>query len=116
MRFASDEALQKQVAGGGVSLFAMAGRQAWRLSLPEGRPVFTDAIFPTWFHEMAASTVPDAFGRQLEIFVPVKARGSVVWGVQLPPATRKDIASLTRGRKGGDLVIAPSGRVSLTGE
>ena len=116
MRFASDEALQKQVASGGVSLFAMAGKQAWRLSLPEGRPVFIDAAFPGWFHEMAASTVPDEFVRQLRIFVPAKTRGSVVWGVQLPPRTKKDIASLTRGRKGGDLVIASSGRVSLTGE
>ena len=116
LRFASDEALQKQVASGGVSLFAMADKRAWRLSLPDGRPVFTDAVFPAWFHEMAASTVPGEFVKQLRVFVPAKTRGSVVWGVQLPPATKRDIASLTRGRKGGDLVIASSGRVSLTGE
>ncbi len=116
LRFASENALQQQVASGGVSLFAMADKQAWRLSLPEGRPVFTDAAFPAWFHEMAASTVPDEFVKQLRIFVPAKTRGSVVWGVQLPSATTQEIAALTRGRKGGDLVIASSGRVSLTGE
>ena len=116
LRFASDEALQKQVASGGVSLFAMVDKQAWRLTLPERRPVFTDAAFPAWFHEMAASTVPDEFVKQLRLFVPAKTRGSVVWGVQLPPATKQDIASLTRGRKGGDLVIASNGRVSLTAE
>lgn len=116
LRFASDEALQEQVANGGVSLFAMVDKQAWRLSLPKGRPVFTDAVFPGWFHEMAASTVPHTYVKQLQSFIAPKAHGSIVWGVQLPPATKQDIASLTRGRQGGDLVIASNGRVSLTGE
>jgi hypothetical protein len=116
LRFASDEALRRQVAAGSVSLFAMADKQAWRLSLPHGRPVFTDAAFPGWFHEMAASTVPVDYVRQLEIAITAKKPGSIVWGVQLPPATKRDIASLTRGREGGDLVIASNGRVSLAGE
>jgi hypothetical protein len=116
LRFASDEALRRQVASGSVSLFAMADKQAWRLSLPHGRPVFTDAAFPGWFHEMAASTVPVEYVRQLEVAVTAKKPGSIVWGVQLPPATKRDIASLTRGREGGDLVIASNGRVSLAGE
>lgn len=116
LRFASDEALQKQIASGRVSLFAMAEKQAWRLSLHKGRPVITDAAFPSWFHEMAASTVPHAFVEQLQISLPPKTHGSVVWGVQLPPTTKKNIASLTHGRDGGDLVIASNGRVSLAGE
>jgi small-conductance mechanosensitive channel len=116
LRFASDEALQRQVAAGSVSLYAMADKQAWRLSLPHGRPVFTDAAFPGWFHEMAASTVPLEYVRQLKIAVAPKARGTVVWGVQLPPATKRDIASLTRGLQGGELVIASNGRVSLAPE
>lgn len=116
LRFASNEALRRQVATGGVSLFAMADKQAWRLSLPHGRPVFTDAAFPGWFHEMAASTVPLEYVRQLELALTQEKSGSIVWGVQLPPATKRDIASLTRGREGGDLVIASNGRVSLAGE
>jgi len=116
LRFASDEALQRQVAAGSVSLYAMADKQSWRLSLPHGRPVFTDAALPGWFHEMAASTVPLEYARQLEIAVAPRARGAVVWGVQLPPATKRDIASLTRGRQGGELVIASNGRVSLAPE
>ncbi|MGB5259835.1 MAG: hypothetical protein WBO34_04855 [Gammaproteobacteria bacterium] len=116
LRFASDEALQWQVAAGSVSLYAMADKQAWRLSLPHGRPAFTDAEFPGWFHEMAASTVPPEYVRQLKISAAPKARGTVVWGVQLPPATKRDIASLTHGRQGGELVIASNGRVSLAPE
>lgn len=116
LRFASDAALQKQVAGGDVGLFAMADKQAWRLSLAERRPIFTDAPFPRWFHEMAASTVPGEYVKRLKMVVDPKAHASVVWGVQLPPATKQDIASLTRGRQGGDLVIAANGRVTLTGK
>jgi hypothetical protein len=116
LRFASDEALQRQIATGSVSLFAMADKQAWRLSLPHGRPVFTGTEFPGWFHEMAASTVPVEYVRQLQVSVTAKKPGSIVWGVQLPPATKRDIASVTRGREGGDLVIASNGRVSLAAE
>ena len=94
----------------------MADKRAWRLSLPHGRPVFTDAAFPGWVHEMAAATVPLEDVRQLEVATTAKQPGSIVWGVQLPPATKRDIASLTRGREGGDLVIASNGRVSLAGE
>jgi hypothetical protein len=116
LRFASEDALQLQVAAGSVSLYAMADKQAWRLSLPHGRPVFTDAAFPGWFHEMAASTVPLKFVRQLNIAVSPRAHTAVVWGVQLPSATKRDIALLTRGREGGELVIASNGRVSLATE
>jgi hypothetical protein len=116
LRFASDEALQWQVAAGSVSLYAMADKQAWRLSLLHGRPVITEAAFPGWFHEMAASTVPLEYIRQLKIAVAPKVRTAVVWGVQLPPATKRDIALLTRGRQGGELVIASNGRVSLAPE
>ena len=116
LRFASEDALQWQVATGSVSLYAMADKQAWRLSLPHGRPVFTDAAFPGWFHEMAASTVPLEYVRQLNIAVAPRVRTAVVWGVQLPSATKRDIALLTRGREGGELVIASNGRVSLAPE
>jgi hypothetical protein len=37
----------------------------------------------------------------------------IVWGVQLPVATREAIASLTRGRQGGELVIRADGQVEL---
>ena len=116
LRFASEDALQWQVAAGSVSLYAMADKQAWRLSLPHGRPVFTDAAFPGWFHEMAASTVPHEYVRQLNSAVAPRARTTVVWGVQLPSATKRDIALLTRDRQGGELVIASNGRVSLASE
>ena len=80
LRFASIEALERQIAAGTVSLYAMAGKQAWRLSLAAGRPVFTPEAFPAWFHEMAASTVPDDYVRSLEKTLGESARSPLVWG------------------------------------
>ena len=116
LRFASDEALERQVVAGSVSLYAMAGKQAWRLSLSHGRPVFAHDTFPGWFHEMASSTVPVKYVRSLGESKDRPAQSSIVWGVQLPPATKQGIASLTRGRQGGNLVIAADGRVALAPE
>jgi predicted RNase H-like nuclease (RuvC/YqgF family) len=113
LRFASIEALERQIAAGTVSLYAMAGKQAWRLSLAGGRPVFTPDALPSWFHEMAASTVPDDYVRSLEKTRGEPARSPLVWGVQLPAATRQGIASLTRDHRGGNLVIGADGRLTL---
>ncbi len=116
LRFASAEALERLVAVGTVSLYAMAGKRAWRLSLSAGRPVFAPDPFPGWFHEMAASTVPFDYVRTLEQSAGRPAPSAVVWGVQLPPATKQGIASLTRGLQGGNLVIGADGQVRLEPE
>ena len=116
LRFASAGALHRLVAAGTVSLYGMAGKQAWRLSLSAGSPVFAPDSFPGWFHEMAPSTVPAEYVRTLEKSVNRLAQSSVVWGVQLPPATKQGIASLTRGLQGGNLLIGTDGQVTLEAE
>jgi len=113
LRFASAGALESLVAAGTVSLYAMAGKQAWRLSLAAGHPAFAPVTFPDWFHEMAPSTVPPAYPANLEKSVGQGLLATLVWGVQLPAATRQGIASLTRDHRGGDLVIGADGRVTL---
>ena len=94
----------------------MAGKQAWRLSLLKGSPAFAHDAFPGWFHEMAASTVPPEYVQTLEKSMGQLAQLSIVWGVQLSSATKQGIASLTRGRQGGNLVIAADGQVMLEPE
>jgi hypothetical protein len=116
LRFASAGTLHRLVAAGTVSLYGMAGKRAWRLSLGEGSPAFAADAFPGWFHEMAASTVPIEYVQTLEHSVDRLAQSSVVWGVQLPPATKQGIASLTRGLQGGNLVIGADGQVTLEAE
>jgi len=116
LRFASSGALHSLVAAGTVSLYGMAGKQAWRLSLSAGNPVFAPDALPGWFHEMAPSTVPVEYVQTLEKSVDRLARSSVVWGVQLPPATKQGIASLSRDLQGGNLVIGADGQVTLEAE
>ena len=116
LRFASAEALQRLVVSGGVSLYAMVDKQAWRLSLKGSEPVFAADTFPDWFHEMEPATVPAGYVRSLGQRVDRAAAASVVWGVQLPPATRQGIAALTRGRPGGNLLIGADGQVTLEPE
>jgi septal ring factor EnvC (AmiA/AmiB activator) len=116
LRFASAGALHHLVATATVSLYAMAGKQAWRLSLRTGKPVFTPDTFPAWFHEMAASTVPVEYVGTLEKTKDPLTMSSVVWGVQLSSATKQGIAALTRELQGGVLVIAADGQVMLEAE
>jgi hypothetical protein len=116
LRFASTAALDRLVAAESVSLYGMADKRAWRLSLSAGSPVFAPDSFPGWFHEMTASTVPVEYLQALAKSVGQLAPSSVVWGVQLPPATTQKIASLTRGLQGGNLVIGADGQVTLEAE
>jgi hypothetical protein len=113
LRFASAAALDRQVAAGSVSLYGMADKQAWRLSLDAGRPAVTRTAFPGWFHEMSAVTVPVHYLHSLENAADGPGQSSIVWGVQLPVATKAAIASLMQGQQGGALVILDDGQVTL---
>jgi ABC-type transporter Mla subunit MlaD len=113
LRFASATALDRLVAAGSVKLYGMADQQAWRLSMQAGRPAIAQATFPVWFHEMSAVTVPAHYLHSLETAADGPGQSGVVWGVQLPAATRTAIASLTRGQQGGALVIRGDGQVTL---
>lgn len=113
LRFDSAEALDRLVAAGSVTLYAMANQQAWRLSMGAGRPAVAQAPFPAWFHEMSAATVPAHYLQSLKKAAPNPGQSAVVWGVQLPAATKADIARLTRGRQGGALLIHGDGQVIL---
>ena len=113
LRFVSGAALDSLVTAGSVTLYAMANRQAWQLSMDTGRPAAVRGTYPGWFHEMSAVTVPEHYIQGLDNAPDGPATSDVVWGVQLPVATRQAIASLTQGRQGGELVIRADGRVVI---
>ncbi|MEA2094100.1 MAG: hypothetical protein U9P11_06015, partial [Pseudomonadota bacterium] len=94
----------------------MMDRQAWRLSLADDQPLVAGETFPGWFHEMAPATVPEKYVQTLAAIPGGPGRVGVVWGVQLPATIRQDITSLSRGQRGGTLVILASGQVRLEGE
>jgi hypothetical protein len=114
LRFVSGAALDALVAAGSVTLYAMADRQVWRLSLEAGRVVAAREPSPGWFHEMSSITVPEHYLQGLANAPDAPGVSGIVWGVQLPSTTRQAIASLTRGRQGGELVIRADGRVELS--
>ena len=116
LRFASATALDRLVTAGSVSLYGMADQQAWRLSLADGQPAATRASLPGSFHEMSATTVPAYYIRSLDDVADGLVQ--VVWGVQLPSATRQAISTLVakqqaQGEPGGTLVIQDNGQVLL---
>ncbi|HAJ91783.1 MAG TPA: hypothetical protein DCO71_04050 [Gammaproteobacteria bacterium] len=113
LRFASDAALDRLVTTGSVKLYGMADQQAWQLSMNAGRPAVAQAIFPGWFHEMSALTVPAHYLHSLENAANRPGQASIVWGVQLPAATKAAIASLAKGQQAGALVIQSDGQVLL---
>ena len=113
LRFASVAALDRLVTAGSVKLYGMADQQAWRLSMKAGRTAVAQETFPGWFHEMSATTVPAHYLHSLETAADSPGPSNVVWGVQLPAATRTAIAALTKGQQGGALVIQDDGQVTL---
>jgi small-conductance mechanosensitive channel len=112
LQFASNTALDRLIASGEVSLYAMTERQTWRASLRGSEAVVVPAEKPRWFHEMATRTVPLHYRGGFDA-----ARGgsnaNVTWGVQLPEETRDAIRTLMQGRQGGELVILANGTVSV---
>lgn len=116
LRFASSGVLAHLVSARIVSLYGMLDSKAWRLSLPGGHPAFTPDVFPDQYHEMTPATVPPAYVQALAQTQGVPKAGAVVWGVRLPPETKRAIADLTRNLKGGDLVIGANGKLYLNEE
>ena len=113
LRFASDAALQTLISAGQVYFYAVAGQKAWQLRLTGGRPGFVSTKSPAQIYEMETATVPTEYITAFEQQVAAFGRNGVTWGVTLPAQTTASISRLTKGQKGGDLVIMPDGEVIL---
>ena len=113
LRFASDAALETLIARGQVDFYAIAGKKAWQLKLPGGRPVYISTKFPREIYEMETPTVPIDYASAFQKQVAAFGRRTVTWGVILPARTISSINQLIKGREGGDLVIMADGEVSL---
>ena len=111
MHFASEDSLSALVQGGQVRLYALLGRQAWKLLEQPGGARFERDALPKTYFEMHAHTVPGRYLKAMQSVVadPLK----LTWGVTLPDQTRLRITELMSRRRGGDLVIHGDGRVSI---
>ena len=113
LRFASDEALETLISDGKVNFYAIAGKNAWRLKLSGGGPVYIAAEFPRQIYEMETPTVPIEYAAVFQRQIAAFGRRTLTWGVTLPGRTTDSINQIVRGRKGGDLIIAADGKVEL---
>ena len=113
LRFASDEVLKKLISDRKVNFYAIAGKNAWRLKLSGGRPVYIAAEFPRQIYEMEAPTVPIDFTKGFQRQIAAFGRNTLTWGVTLPERTADSINQMVSGREGGDLIIAADGQVKF---
>jgi len=114
LRFASDEVLAKLISDGKVNFYAIAGQNAWRLKLSDGRPVYLSAEFPRQIYEMETPTVPIEYAAVFQRQIAVGGQRRLTWGVTLPGRTTASINQIVRGRQGGHLIITANGEVKLT--
>jgi len=113
LRFASDEALETLISDGKVNFYAIAGKNAWRLKLSGGKPVYIAAEFPRLIYEMETPTVPIDYAAVFQRQIAAFGRRTLTWGVTLPERTTDAINQKVSGRKGGELIITADGEVKL---
>lgn len=109
LRFESDAALTRLVAGNQVGLYAIESNRAQRMTVSESRISFWDASTPNTFHEMDAGTVPSTVAEAL-LRTGTRAE-TISWGVTLPGKLKTELDSLMQEHRGGSLIIGASGEI-----
>ena len=109
LRFESDAALTRLVAGNKIGLYAVGASRAQRMTVSESRISFWDASIPNSFHEMETATVPaaviDALARS------GTSASAVSWGVTLPARLKARLDELMLKHRGGKLIIVSDGDI-----
>jgi hypothetical protein len=109
LRFESDAALTRLVAGNKIGLYAVGANRAQRMTVSESRVSFWDASIPNSFHEMESATVPaaviDALARS------GNSASAVSWGVTLPAQLKTKLDQLMLEHRGGTLIIVSNGDI-----
>lgn len=109
LRFESDAALARLVAGSQVGLYAIESDRAQRMTVSDSRISFWDASTPNEFHEMEKTTVP---GTVIEALARTGTTADAVsWGVTLPGSLKTQLDELMREHQGGSLIIGASGNI-----
>jgi len=111
LRFDSDAALIRLVAGGRVGLYAFSDDRTWRMSTEGDGLHFAAAQRPARLNLMSAKTVPGTMIKALARAAPPDDLQRVSWGVTLPAATNEAIARLLSAFRDGTLVIHANGSV-----
>jgi hypothetical protein len=112
LRFEDDVALTRLVSRNDVGLYVILPDKSFRMNVSRGEMSFWPASTPNEFHEMDASTVPnavvDAFTRSNS------SRGrDLQWGVTIPAGTTRQLDQYLRESSGGALIIDADGGLRL---
>lgn len=113
LTFASAEAFTRLLRRGSIDFHAMAGSGSWQARWRQGRVEYQAGSQPQRFYEMAPATVPEVYRQALRRAVAAPRRGSVTWGVVLPPAMVERLQAQIAGKRGGDIVITAAGGIEL---
>ncbi len=112
LRFDDDIALTRLVARNEVGLYAIFPKKSLRMNINRGEMSFWPASVPNEFHEMEASTVPNAVIDALQRSNGHRAQG-LQWGVTIPPGTARQLDRYLREASGGALIIDADGDLRL---
>ena len=113
LRFESDLALTRLVASGQIGLYAINDGRARRMSVRDSTVSFWDASTPGRFHEMDAATVPRAVVESLARSGADTAQTG--WGVTLPGKLKRELDTILREHRGGELIIGADGTLRMSG-
>ncbi len=109
LEFASVQALEMLLQDRTVQLYARHREEFWLVDT-HGSAVPVEA--PYSYYQMHSDTVPHRLRDSLPDAATDKA---ITWGVTLPVEAIGQIQQLTKGRKGGNLLIGYDGVVALEG-
>ena len=112
LRFETDLALTRLVARNEVGLYAILPQKSLRMNINRGEMSFWPASVPNEFHEMEASTVPNAVIDALQRSNGHRAQ-ALQWGVTIPPGTARQLDRYLREASGGALIIDADGDLRL---
>ena len=112
LRFESDLALTRLVASGQIGLYAINDGRARRMSVRNSTVSFWDASTPGSFHEMDAATVPRAVVESLARSGADTAQTG--WGVTLPGKLKRELDTILREHRGGELIIGADGTLRMS--
>lgn len=112
LRFESDLALTRLVASGQIGLYAINDGRARRMSVRNSTVSFWDASTPGRFHEMDAATVPRAVVESLARSGADIAQTG--WGVTLPGKLKRELDTILREHRGGELIIGADGTLRMS--
>ena len=112
LRFEDDIALTRLVARNEVGLYAIFPQKSLRMNINRGEMSFWPASVPNEFHEMEASTVPNAVIDALQRSNGQRAQ-ALQWGVTIPPGTARQLDRYLHEASGGALIIDADGDLRL---